>query len=195
MRIFPCKILSFLIIFSDLPFWIQQPFGDWEAFVFYSNELDLISWKVNYKEHWKETMTQILSCVATSVLRLRLLHVVAFSKKLRWLAQTKIITLKTQLHAVNARWKRLSTSEQWPLVNYDQWPHYFGQKWKKKTCQQRPVSSILTFSFFFDQIIFMKNVYFKGEQTPRREFSTPWIIFDRDFHTVNNFRPWFSYRE
>jgi len=28
--------------------------------------------------------------------------------KLRWLAQTKVITLKTQLHAVNARWKRLS---------------------------------------------------------------------------------------
>jgi len=34
---------------------------------------------------------------------MRLLHVVAFSKKLRWLAQTKVITLKTQLHAVNAR--------------------------------------------------------------------------------------------
>jgi len=32
-----------------------------------------------------------------------LLHVVAFSKKLRWLAQAKVITLKTQLHAVNAR--------------------------------------------------------------------------------------------
>jgi len=30
-----------------------------------------------------------LSCVATSVLRMRLLHVVAFPKKLRWLAQTK----------------------------------------------------------------------------------------------------------
>jgi len=29
--------------------------------------------------------------------------VVAFSKKLCWLAQTKVITLKTQLHAVNAR--------------------------------------------------------------------------------------------
>ncbi len=48
-----------------------------------------------------------LSCVATSVLRMRLLHVVAFSKKLQWWAQTKVITLKTQLHAVNARWKRL----------------------------------------------------------------------------------------
>jgi len=34
---------------------------------------------------------------------MRLLHVVAFSKKLPWLAQTKVITLKTQLHAVNAR--------------------------------------------------------------------------------------------
>jgi len=39
---------------------------------------------------------------------MRLLHVVAFSKKLRWLAQTKVITLKTQLHAVIACWKRLS---------------------------------------------------------------------------------------
>jgi len=29
---------------------------------------------------------------------MRLLNVVAFSKKLRWLAQTKVITLKTQLH-------------------------------------------------------------------------------------------------
>jgi len=42
------------------------------------------------------------SCVATSVLRMRLLHGVAFSKKLRWLAQTKVISLKAQLHAVNA---------------------------------------------------------------------------------------------
>jgi len=33
---------------------------------------------------------------------MRSLHVVAFSKKLRWLAQTKVITLKTQLHAVIA---------------------------------------------------------------------------------------------
>jgi hypothetical protein len=49
-----------------------------------------------------------LSCVATSVLRMRLLHVVAFSKKLRWLAQTKVITLKTEMHAVNACEKRLS---------------------------------------------------------------------------------------
>ncbi len=39
---------------------------------------------------------------------MRLLHMVAFSKKLRWLAQSKVITLKTQLHAVNTRWKRLS---------------------------------------------------------------------------------------
>jgi hypothetical protein len=44
-----------------------------------------------------------LSCVATSVLRMRLLHAVAFSKKLPWLAQTKVITSKTKTHAVNAR--------------------------------------------------------------------------------------------
>ncbi len=49
-----------------------------------------------------------LSGVATSVLRMRLLHEVAFSKKLPWLAQTKVITSKTKAHAVNARWKRLS---------------------------------------------------------------------------------------
>jgi len=30
---------------------------------------------------------------------MRLLQVIAFSKKLRWLAQTKLISLKTQLHA------------------------------------------------------------------------------------------------
>ena len=44
----------------------------------------------------------ILSCVAMSVLRMCLLHVVAFSKKLRWFDQTKVTTLKMQLHAVNA---------------------------------------------------------------------------------------------
>jgi len=49
-----------------------------------------------------KTVILLLSCVATIVLRMRLLHVVAFSKKLRWLDQTKVITLKTQLHAVNA---------------------------------------------------------------------------------------------
>jgi hypothetical protein len=31
---------------------------------------------------------------------MRLLHEVAFSKKLSWLAQTKVNTLKKQLHAV-----------------------------------------------------------------------------------------------
>jgi len=39
---------------------------------------------------------------------MRLLRAVAFSKKLRWLTQTKVITLKTQLHAVNACIKRSS---------------------------------------------------------------------------------------
>jgi hypothetical protein len=40
---------------------------------------------------------------ATSVLRMRLLHAVAFSMKLPWLAQTKVITSKKKTHAVNAR--------------------------------------------------------------------------------------------
>jgi len=52
------------------------------------------------------------NCIKLTVIKLRcderLLHVVAFSKKLRWSAQTNVITLKTLLHAVNARWKRLS---------------------------------------------------------------------------------------
>ena len=47
----------------------------------------------------------LLSCVATSVLRMRLLHAVAFSKKLRWLTQT---FLKTKLHSLNACVKRSS---------------------------------------------------------------------------------------
>jgi len=34
---------------------------------------------------------------------MRLLHAVAFSKKLPWFEPTKVISLKTQPHAVNAR--------------------------------------------------------------------------------------------
>jgi len=34
----------------------------------------------------------------------RLLHAVAFSKKLPWFEPIKVFTLKTQLHEVNARW-------------------------------------------------------------------------------------------
>ncbi len=37
----------------------------------------------------------------------RAFYAVAFSKKLPWLAQTKVITLKMKTHAVNARWKQL----------------------------------------------------------------------------------------
>ncbi len=39
---------------------------------------------------------------------MRLQHAIAFSNKLRWLTQTKVIILKTQLHAVNACVKRSS---------------------------------------------------------------------------------------
>jgi hypothetical protein len=42
---------------------------------------------------------------------MRLLHVFAFSKKLRWLAQTKVITLKTQLHAVVKGFLRASEKD------------------------------------------------------------------------------------
>jgi len=44
-----------------------------------------------------------LSCIATRVFSGRLLHDVAFSKKLLWFEKTKVITLKMQLDAVNAR--------------------------------------------------------------------------------------------
>jgi len=49
-----------------------------------------------------------LSWVAKVVFNMRLLHVFALSKWLPWLARASAITLKTQQHAVNARWKRLS---------------------------------------------------------------------------------------
>jgi len=47
--------------------------------------------------------SRTLSCVAIRVYSVRLLYVVSFSKKLRWLAKTKVISLKMQQHAVNAR--------------------------------------------------------------------------------------------
>ena len=50
----------------------------------------------------------LLRLVATRVFNVLLLHTVAFSKKLLWLTQTSVITLKTQTLAVNARYKRVS---------------------------------------------------------------------------------------
>jgi len=50
----------------------------------------------------------VLNCVATHVFSMRFMHEVAFLKYLPWFAQTSVITLKTQMHAVNARRKRLS---------------------------------------------------------------------------------------
>jgi len=49
-----------------------------------------------------------LSCVATVVFSVRLLHVIAFSKYLPWFEPTKVSTLKTQSHALNACVKRSS---------------------------------------------------------------------------------------
>ncbi len=80
-----------------------------------------------------------LSCVATSVLRMRLMQVVAFSKKLRWLAQTKVLTLKTQLHAVNTRWKRL------PQLNFKQVTEIYSL----------PGSVSLSCKFFKDPLSFL----------------------------------------
>jgi hypothetical protein len=48
------------------------------------------------------------SYVVTVVFDMRSLHAFAFSKLFPWLAQIRVITLKMQLHAVNARRKRLS---------------------------------------------------------------------------------------
>ena len=47
------------------------------------------------------------SRVATRDFYVRLLHAFAISKYLRWFEPIKAISLKTQQHAVNARWKRL----------------------------------------------------------------------------------------
>jgi len=49
-----------------------------------------------------------LSWVATVVFNVRLLHAVAFWKKLPLFEPTNVITLKTQVHAVNACVKRSS---------------------------------------------------------------------------------------
>jgi len=49
-----------------------------------------------------------LSWVATVVFNERLLHAFSFLKKLPWFEPTKVISLKTQLHAVNACVKRSS---------------------------------------------------------------------------------------
>ena len=49
-----------------------------------------------------------LSWVATVVFNVRLLHAFSFSKKLPWFKPAKVISLKTQLHAVNACVKRSS---------------------------------------------------------------------------------------
>ena len=45
----------------------------------------------------------LLMFIATCVFNVRLLHAVAFSKKLLWLDQINVITLKTQTYAVNSR--------------------------------------------------------------------------------------------
>ncbi len=54
------------------------------------------------------SLTCHLSWVATIVFNMRLLHAVAFSKKLPWFEPTNVISLKTQPRAVNACVKRSS---------------------------------------------------------------------------------------
>ncbi len=60
----------------------------------------------------------ILSCVATSGLRMSLLHAVAFSKKLPCFESTNVISLKTQPHAVNA-WVKRSSQHSFPHAKID----------------------------------------------------------------------------
>jgi len=87
----------------------QATFFSFFTFTFIKlRQLQILHFRTLYLIQERSNRDWILSRVATSVLCMRLLHVAAFSKKLRWLAQTKIISLKTQLHAVNARCKRLS---------------------------------------------------------------------------------------
>ena len=50
----------------------------------------------------------LLRLVAIHVFDVRLLQSFAFSKKLLWLAQTNVISLKTQIHSENTHWKRVS---------------------------------------------------------------------------------------
>jgi len=50
-----------------------------------------------------QTFKYKLSCVATRVFSVRLLHAVAFSKQLRWFEPTNEISMTTQLRAVKAR--------------------------------------------------------------------------------------------
>ncbi len=50
---------------------------------------------------------------------MRLLHAVAFRRKcMRWFTQTKVTTLKTQLHAVNACVKRSSQRSFSNLISF-----------------------------------------------------------------------------
>jgi len=49
-----------------------------------------------------------LSRIATCIFRVRLLQAVMFLKLLLWFKPSNVITWKTQTHAVNARWKRVS---------------------------------------------------------------------------------------
>jgi len=97
-----------------------------------------------------QTSKRMLSCVATSVLRILLLHVVAFSKKLPWLTQTKVIFLKTQLHAVNACWKRLS---QLSLTSLFYGTEYVDSSWLHKNFSLH-YRTIFCFLLFYVHEIF-----------------------------------------
>jgi len=85
----------------------------------------------NYISNLRE-LNYTLSCVATVVFSVRLLHAIAFSKKLRWFEPTKVITLKTQTLAVH--WKRL-------------WQRSFRVEWIKLRCHIFNMRSLHAFAF------------------------------------------------
>ena len=74
---------------------------------------------------------------------MRLLHAVAFWKKIRLLVQARVITLKTQMHAVNGSWKWLSQlSFKLSMMYFKIFLFYF----KRLLCIWNDIPSILRIS-------------------------------------------------
>jgi len=87
------------------------------------------------------------------------------SPKLRWLGQTKVITLKTQLHAVNARWKRQS-QRSFNVITLK--PDCIDQCFSTGG-PQRSLSRPPNFSQVFSNRKFIHN-YYKFYKTPTQIF-------------------------
>ena len=72
----------------------------------------ILKWKQRLEVR-KGSLPQTLS-----VINVRLLHAVASSKKLLWLAQTSVITLKTQQYTINDHLKRVKRVPQLGLTKH-----------------------------------------------------------------------------